>query len=78
MAFKNRDFSVIAYANGFTLWHYLSKDDSLKDIVDNEKYFFVVRMLMNTGDIIMINAKDSTGIRSVELIDDDVWLRKLK
>lgn len=78
MAFKNRDFSVIAYANGFTLWHYLSKDDLLKDIVDNEKYFFATRLLMNTGDIIMINAKDSTGFRSVELIGDDVWLRKLK
>lgn len=78
MAFKNRDFSVIAYANGFTLWHYLSKDDLLKDIVDNEKYFFVVRMLMNTGDIIMINAKDSTGIRYIELDGDLVRLHKLK
>lgn len=78
MAFRNKNFSVIAYANGFTLWHYVSAEDSLKDIVDNVKYFFAVRMLMNTGDIIMINAKDSTGIRSVELVGDDVWLRKLK
>lgn len=78
MAFKNKNFSVIAYANGFTLWHYVSMDDSLKDIVENEKYFSAPRLLMNTGDIIMINAKDSTGIRSVELVGDDVWLRELK
>jgi hypothetical protein len=78
MAFKNKDFSVIAYANGFTLWHYVSRDDVLKDIVENVKYFSAPRLLMNTGDIIMINAKDSTGIRYVELVGDDVWLRELK
>lgn len=78
MAFKNKNFSVIAYANGFTLWHYVSADDSLKDIVNDVKYFSVPRLLMNTGDIIMINAKDSTGIRYVELVGDDVWLRELK
>lgn len=78
MAFKNKNFNIIAYANGFTLWHYVSADDSLKDIVNDVKYFSVPRLLMNTGDIIMINAKDSTGIRSVELVGDDVWLRELK
>jgi len=78
MAFKNKNFSVIAYANGFTLWHYVSVDDSLEDIVNDVKYFSVPRVLMNTGDIIMINAKDSTGIRYIELLDDDVWLRELK
>lgn len=78
MAFKNKNLSVIVFANGFTLWHYVSADDSLKDIVNDVQYFSVTRVLMNTGDIIMINAKDSTAIRSVELVDDDVWLRKLK
>lgn len=78
MAFKNKDLSIIAYANGFTLWHYVSADDFLDNIVNDVKYFSVPRLLMNTGDIIMINAKDSTGIRSVELVGDDVWLRELK
>ena len=26
MAFQNKNLSVIAYANGFTLWHYAAKE----------------------------------------------------
>ena len=33
MAFQPRNWSVIAYANGFTLWHYKT-EDYLKDIKD--------------------------------------------
>ena len=77
MAFKNKDMSVIAYANGFTMWHYVSKDDSLKDICEL-RYFNKIFTLMNTGDIVIINGKDSTGMRCVEMVGDDVWLRELK
>lgn len=34
MAFKNRNFSVLAYANGFTLWHYATNEDTLEQIYD--------------------------------------------
>ena len=77
MGFQNKNMSVIAYANGFTLWHYMSVDDSLKDICELG-YFNRVITLMNNGDIVIINGKDSTGMRQVELVGDDVWLRELK
>ena len=32
MAFAIRNLSVLAYANGFTLWHYKSGKDSLDAI----------------------------------------------
>ena len=30
--FLNKNLSVLAYANGFTLWHYMSKEDDLETI----------------------------------------------
>ena len=64
MAFQPRDWSVIAYANGFTLWHYKTKD-YLKDIQDG--YFPKNALdLMNVDDIMIINAGDTTGIRVVK------------
>lgn len=77
MAFQNKNMSVIAFANGFTLWHYKSRDDSLKTICEL-RYFNKIHTLMNTGDIVIINGKDTTGIRMVELVGDDVWIREMK
>lgn len=68
MSFRNRNMSVIAYANGFTLWHYKAEpNETLKDIVDDTKYFTPIHTLINTGDIIIINA-DETGIRVIDEI----------
>ena len=38
MSFKNRNLSVIAYANGFTLWHYRANDDAIEEL-EHEDYF---------------------------------------
>lgn len=57
--------AVIAYANGFTLWHYSSMDTMAQ--IDEPMYFNEVLPLMNTGDIIIINAVDCTAIKSVVL-----------
>lgn len=66
MAFNSRNWSVIAYANGFTLWHYKT-EDYLKDIQDG--YFPKGALdLMNIGDIIIINAGDTTGIRAIKTL----------
>ena len=78
MAFSNKDLSVIAVASMWTWWHYVSHDDSLRDIIDNNEYFLPVRPLMNTGDMIVINGKDTTGVRYIEMTDKGIWLRKLK
>lgn len=68
MAFKNRNFSVLAYANGFTLWHYTTNEDTLEQICDKSYWANGVAALANTGDIMIINASDGTAIRRVELL----------
>ena len=74
MAFNSRNLSVIAYAQGFTLWYYKT-GDYLKDIQDG--YFPKNALdLMNVGDIIIINAGDTTGIRAIKTLDPFV-LEKL-
>lgn len=77
MGFQNKNMSVVAYANGFTLWHYVSKDEKLKDIC-KLGYFNRIITLANTGDIVIINGSDSTGIKYMELVGDDIWIRDLK
>ncbi len=67
MAFQNKNLSVIAYANGFTLWHYSAKE-TLATITANG-YFNAVKTLMNVGDIIMINASDNTAIKKINITD---------
>jgi len=68
MAFRNRNMSVIAYANGFTLWHYKADEgETLKSIIDNPKYFTPIYTLINVGDIIIINAEE-TGMRVIDEI----------
>jgi len=63
MAFMNRNLSVIAYANGFTLWHYTTGDEIKQ--VEDPSYFTNVWTLMNTGDIIIINCADGAHFRQI-------------
>jgi len=51
MAFLARELSVLAYANGFTLWHYrTSVDDPL-----SPGYFDSAQELLREGDQIIAN-----------------------
>lgn len=70
MAFQNKNLSVIAYANGFTLWHY-SASETMSTITANG-YFNSVKTLMNIGDIIIINASDSTAIKKINVTELNV------
>lgn len=67
MAFQNKNLSVIAYANGFTLWHYAS-DDAIATITASG-YFDSVNTLMNTGDIVIVNASDNTSLTKIVVTD---------
>lgn len=71
MAFKNRNMSVIAYINGFTLWHYKTMD-SIKLLDEDIHYFAPISTLMKTGDIIIINAGDITAMRCIVNLKGDV------
>jgi len=53
MAFQARNLSVIAYANGFTLWHYTTVDPAAT--VDTEGYFNEAAEMLRSGDMILAN-----------------------
>jgi hypothetical protein len=78
MAFKNKDMSVIAYANGFTLWHYKTNEDTVKQLIDNSKYFAKLYTLMHSGDIVIANLKDETTFLVIDSVgEESVKLRRM-
>lgn len=54
MAFKSKDLSVLSYANGFTLWHYVSAD--LPADIDTEGYFNAAADMMRVGDFVVVHS----------------------
>lgn len=64
MAFRSSNLSVLAYANGFTLWHYTTTDTGAT--VDSSGYFNEgvanggAYNQMKLGDMILANV-DTTG-----------------
>lgn len=71
MAFQNKNLSVIAYANGFTLWHYASTSETIATIAATG-YFNDVKTLMNIGDVVIINASDNTAIKKINITSSNV------
>lgn len=53
MSFSPKELSVLAYANGFTLWHYRTADSA--SVVDTQGYFNTAGEVFRTGDIILAN-----------------------
>lgn len=58
MSFQTKDLSVIAYANGFTLWHYTTVDETAD--VDTAGYFDEAADMLRIGDMILANT-DTEG-----------------
>ena len=73
--FENKNLSVIAYANGFTLYHY--KSDGSLGVITQDNYFDPIIHLSATGDIIIINASDGTAIKVFEIVDNHIILKGL-
>ena len=67
MAFQNKNLSVIAYANGFTLWHY--KENVTLATITASGYFSSLKNLMNTGDIILINGSNGSAIKVITVAE---------
>jgi hypothetical protein len=68
MAFKSKDLSVLAYANGFTLWHYTSVD--LAADMDTAGYFNDASDMVRVGDMVMANADtDGTPASGIYLVN---------
>ncbi len=68
MAFAIRNLSVLAYANGFTLWHYKSAKDRL-DTVSSGNYLADASDMLTAADLIMVTAADGARILCVTLAD---------
>jgi hypothetical protein len=68
MAFAIRNLSVLAYANGFTLWHYKAGKDRL-DTVTTGNYLADAADMLTAGDMIMISAADGGRVVCVALSD---------
>ncbi|MBR3511215.1 MAG: hypothetical protein IKN73_04100 [Alphaproteobacteria bacterium] len=75
MAFQNKNLSVIAYANGFTLWHY--KENVTLATITASGYFSSLKTLMNSGDIILINGSNGTAIKVISVSDGVVTVDAL-
>jgi len=70
MAYENKNFSVMAYANGFTLWNYQTAD-TLTD-VESEGYFNDISAFVRKGDMILTVANNETSISPALLCVNDV------
>lgn len=56
MSFKASDLSVLAYANNFTLWHYVTEDDD----ITSSGYFDKAADMLRVNDLVIANV-DTDG-----------------
>ena len=61
MAYQSKDLSVLAYANGFTLWHYTTADAAAT--VDTTGYFNAASTMLRIGDIIVANLDTAATLK---------------
>lgn len=59
MAYDLKNLSVLAYANGFTVWHYRTTD-LLRDVTE-QGYFDPANDMLRTDDRIMVGAHDAAA-----------------
>jgi hypothetical protein len=64
MAFAIRNLSVLAYANGFTLWHYKAGGDPLTRVQAPDFFADAADMLAD-GDMMMVSAEEGGRIISI-------------
>jgi hypothetical protein len=69
MAFVTRNISVLAYANGFTLWHYVSPD---KMAAIREPSYFNGAEYLRKGDMVLVNSGDVSGTLVVSQVEDRI------
>ncbi len=68
MVFAIRNLSVLAYANGFTLWHYKAGKERL-EAVTATNFFADGADMLAVGDMIMVSAADGARIICVTMAD---------
>lgn len=74
MPFDSRELSVLAYANGFTLWHYRTTDRAADltadpaETGDATAYFAGADELLREGDQIIVNLQQGNRPALVNLM----------
>jgi hypothetical protein len=68
MAFAIRNLSVLAYANGFTLWHYKAGKEQLSTVA-KDSFFSDAADMLATGDLVMVSALDGARVLAIALAD---------
>lgn len=63
MAFVVQNLSVLAYAGGFTLWHYKAESDV--DAVKSHNFFTKADEMLTTGDMVMVSGSAGGGMLCV-------------
>jgi hypothetical protein len=76
MAFSLRNLSVLAYANGFTLWHYKMQAGGPGDVAASG-FFDEAGDMLASGDMMMVSSRsggamlcvlaDKSGIRTAPM-----------
>ncbi len=64
MSFALRSLSVLAYANGFTLWHYKSREDALP-AVGKPGYFDDAVDMLAGGDMLLVSTQEGGRVLCV-------------
>ena len=62
MAYLSKNLSVLAYANGFTLWHYTTPDTAAT--VDTAGYFNAASEMLRVGDMILANVEADGAMKA--------------
>ena len=62
--FETRNLSVLAYANGFTLWHYKASADTQAEVAALG-FFDPGHSLLADGDMVLVSANDGGRMMTV-------------
>ena len=65
MSYLSKNLSVLAYANGFTLWHYTSTDTAAD--MTGAGYFNGASDLLRANDLVLVNT-DTDGSAGARII----------
>ena len=75
MAFQKNKLNIIAYVNGWTMWVYITQD-TIEQVADPE-YFGNATMMMRTGDVFYIYAKDRMYCKYLVLENGKTTLKNM-
>lgn len=64
MAFSNRNLAVLAYCNGFTLWHYKAVGDTLNQI-SALGFFNDAGDMLTAGDMVIVSGEEGGRVLCV-------------